>query len=300
MTTFFSKKIIAHLALLSVAIIYGLNYSIAKDVMPEFILPRGFILLRVSAATVLFWITASFMTCEKIALKDQLRLAICGVFGVAANQLLFFEGLNITTPINAAVMMTVNPILVLVLSSVLLKERLKLNRIFGIVLGISGALFLITRGGMELDIFSSDKSLGNLLVFLNAASYGLYLVLVKPLMSKYKAITVIKWVFLYGLFIVLPFGFNQFIAVDFMELPTHAHLKMAFVVIGTTYMAYLFNVFALKTLTSTTVSFYIYLQPLIAAASAIVLGTDTLGMVVVVSAAMIFSGVYLVSFYKRK
>lgn len=294
------KKYIAHLALFAVAVIYGLNYSIAKDVMPDFMLPRGFILMRAIGATTLFWLTATFISTEKIQRKDHLRLMVCGLFGVAGNQLLFFEGLNITTPINAAVIMTTNPILVLVMSSILLKEGLRWSRILGIGLGIAGALFLITRGGQVLDIFDSDKSLGNLLVFLNAASYACYLVLVKPLMARYKAITVIKWVFLYGLLIVLPFGGSQLLQVEFNALPTDIILKIAFVVLGTTYMAYLFNVYALKTLTSTTVSFYIYLQPLIAALAAIAMKKDHLNGIIVISAALIFTGVYFVSFFRRK
>ncbi len=294
------EKLIAHLALFAVAVIYGLNYSIAKDVMPTFIQPLGFILLRAIGATLLFWITARLVVREKIRQKDHFRLVICGFFGVACNQMLFFTGLNITTPINAAVMMTTNPILVLVMSSIILKETLRWSRVLGIALGIAGALFLITKGGAVLDIFDANKSLGNLLVFFNAASYAAYLVLVKPLMSRYSAITVIKWVFLYGLLIVIPFGSTQFGEVCWSCLPPLIILKMAFVVLGTTYLAYLFNVYALKTVSSTTVSFYIYLQPLVAAIAAIALGKDALNAIILISAALIFSGVYFVSFYKRK
>lgn len=294
-----TPKLWAHFALFAVALIYGLNYSIAKDVMPAFIEPRGFILLRALGATILFWFTAMSFGKEKVALKHHWRLAVCGLFGVATNQMLFFEGLNITSPINAAVMMTTNPILVLIMSAIILKESLRWNRILGITLGIAGALFLITRGGQVVDIFDADKSLGNLLVFLNAASYAAYLVLVKPLMANYKAITVIKWVFLYGLILVIPFGGSQLMAVSWDSFPVDIVWKVGFVVIGTTYLAYLFNVFALKTVTSTTVSFYIYLQPLIAAIAAIAMGRDHLTSVLLLSAALIFSGVFLVSFYKR-
>ncbi len=295
-----SSKLQAHLALFSVAIIYGLNYLIAKDVMPHFIEPRGFILLRAIGAVALFWLTARLMRWEKVARADHARLALCGVFGVAANQIMFFEGLNITTPINAAVMMTTNPILVLLLSALILQERIRWARILGIVFGLSGAVFLITRGGEQVNIFNSDTSLGNLLVFLNAASYGVYLVLVKPLMQKYAPITVIRWVFTYGLLIVLLFGFNQFTSVQWQNLPGHAIAKMTFVVIATTYLAYLLNVFALKTLSSTTVSFYIYLQPVTAALAAIALGKDKITLSLVISAILIFLGVYFVSFFKRK
>ncbi|MGB0176898.1 MAG: DMT family transporter [Owenweeksia sp.] len=289
----------AHLALLAVALIYGLNYSIAKDVMPGYISPRTFILVRAVGATALFWLTARIFHWERVKRRDLGRMALCGVFGVACNQMLFFEGLNLTTPISAAVIMTANPILVLVMSAVILKESLRPSRVVGIVLGIAGALFLITRGGQVADIMDSDKSLGNLLVLLNAASYAAYLVLVKPLMRKYEAITVIRWVFLFGLIMVLPFGWPHFGDIQWTQMPTGIIWKVAFVVLCTTYMAYLLNVFALKTVTSTTVSFYIYLQPLFAALTAIALGKDEITLVLCLSALLLFAGVYLVSFYKR-
>ncbi len=293
-------KIKAHLALFVVAIIYGLNFSIAKDVMPHHIQPLGFILLRAVGATALFWVTAGLVKRERVARRDHIRMFVCGIFGVACNQMLFFEGLNITTPISAAVMMTINPILVLVMSALILKESIRAARIAGIALGIAGAIFLITRGGQETDIFSAEKSLGNLLVFLNAASYAAYLVLVKPLMKRYAPITVIRWVFLYGMCIILPFGFEQFAEVEWSKLPVDAIAKMTYVVICTTYLAYLLNVFALKTVTSTTVSFYVYLQPVTATLAAIVMGKDELTWVLITAAAFIFSGVYLVSFFRRK
>ncbi len=295
-----NAKFLAHGALFLVALIYGLNYIVAKGVMPQFIEPRGFILLRAIGGVSLFWLSALFFPKEKTARKDHLRLAFCGFFGVACNQILFFEGLNISTPINAAVMMTVNPILVMGLAAIFLKESLKIPRLIGIVLGLAGALLLITRGVGFGQILKSDTALGNLLVLLNAASYAAYLVLVKPLMKRYKPITVIKWVFFYGFWIILPLGFSQFSEVQWKELTTSAISSMIYVVLCTTFLAYLLNVFALKTVTSTTVSFYIYLQPLFAAIAAIILGKDELTGILIGAAALLFVGVYLVSFYKRK
>jgi len=294
------KKLIAHLALFAVALIYGLNYIIAKGVMPDYIQPRGFILLRAIGATALFWVSGLILSPKiKIKRKDVPRFIICGLFGVALNQTMFFEGLNITTPISASVIMTSNPIMVLLMSAIILKVPLKLSRFIGIGLGISGALYLITRGVSLHSIFKSGESLGNLLILLNAASYAVYLVLVKPLVAKYKAITVIKWVFTFGLLIMLPVGYGQLSEIEWAVMPADMIYSTVFVVICTTYLAYLLNVFALQTVTSSTVSFYIYLQPLIATVVAVALGKDHLTWSLLIAASLIFSGVYLVSFYKR-
>ena len=289
----------AHIALFIVALIYGLNYIMAKEVMNGYIGPRGFIFLRVVGASMLFWLFHSFAGKRvKIERKDWPRLLLSGFFGVAANQLLFFEGLHLTTPINASVIMTSNPILVLLISALLLKEPLRRGRILGIILGGAGAIYLIMGRG-TVHLLESETSTGNLLVFLNASSYAVYLVIVKPLMTKYPPIQVVKWVFASGLLFVIPAGAGQFAAVDWAAWTPVIYAQAAFVVIGTTFIAYLFNVFALKTVSSTTVSTYIYLQPLFATLAALALGKDELTLRLVIAAVLIFTGVYLVSFSKR-
>jgi drug/metabolite transporter (DMT)-like permease len=289
----------AHLALFIVALIYSLNYIIAKEVMDGYIGPRGFIFMRVLGASALFWLFHAFTKSTKpIERKDWWRIFVSGFFGVAANQLMFFEGLNLTTPINAAVIMTVNPVLVLVLSAIFLKEGIRRWRILGIVLGFSGALFLILGRG-DVSLLSDKQSLGNLFILLNATSYGIYLVLVKPLMIKYDALQIAKWVFLCGFLFVLPAGFGQFAAIEWSTWTPVIFLQAGFVVVFTTFVAYLFNIYALKTVSSTTVSIYIYLQPLLATAVSLALAKDVLTWRVVIAAGLIFTGVYLVSFSKK-
>jgi drug/metabolite transporter (DMT)-like permease len=288
-----NARTLAHLALLTVALIYSANYVIAKDVMPDFIGPRGFIFMRVVGATTLFFLLSVFVKSDKkIDRSDWPRIAVCGFFGVASNQLLFFEGLNLTTPINAAVIMTSNPILVLIMSAILLREKLKPIKIIGVLLGAAGALYLILGSG-EAELISPDVSLGNLLILLNASSYALYLVIVKPLMIKYDALLVIKWVFTAGMVFVIPAGIGQFSKVDWSSWTPPIIAAVAFVVVFTTFVAYLFNVFALKTLSSATVSTYIYLQPLFTTFIALFLARDVLTFRAVAAAILIFTGVYL-------
>lgn len=289
----------AHIALLAVALIYGANYIIAKNVMNGFLEPRGFILTRAIGATILFWIFHRSSKKVKIQRSDFPRFALAGLFGVALNQIMFFEGLVRTTPINASIIMTINPILVLVLSAIILKESLGWLKIIGILLGASGAIWLISGRG-NVDLLSNETSLGNLLILVNATSYGLYLITVKPLMAKYPPIQVIKWVFMIGTLYVLPFGFDQLVNAPFETWTTRVYLEVAYVVVFTTFLAYLFNVYALKTVSSTTVSAYIYLQPVVATIASVWIGVDQLGWRQGGAAALIFIGVYLANFFKRK
>lgn len=288
---------IAHLALLAVALIYGYNYIVAKDVMNGFLEPRGFILLRVTGATILFWLFHKSSAKVKIDKSDYLRFALAGLFGVALNQIMFFEGLQRTTSINASIIMTINPIVVLLLSAVILKEGLGWAKVLGIILGGVGAAWLISGKG-NVDLLNDQTALGNFLVFVNATSYGLYLITVKPLMAKYPPIQVVKWVFVAGFVYVLPFGASELVQAPWETWTFDIAWKAGFVVVFTTFLAYLLNVFAMKTVTSTTVSAYIYLQPFFATLFALSLGTDTLSWRLVGSAALIFAGVYLANFFR--
>jgi len=282
----------AHLALLGANLIYGINYTVAKDIMPDFITPFGLVFCRVIGALSLFWIVHSF-NYEKIERKDFLLLAACGVFGVFANQLMFLYGLDNTTPINAGIIMTSNPILVLIASAIILKNKITLTKVEGIALGIGGALLLLL---FKKDFsFGSDTIKGDIFIFLNAMSYGIYLVLAVPLMRKYKPITVIKWVFTFGFILVFPFGVGEFTAIVWTSFSLKIWLEVGFVVLFTTFFAYLLNIYGLKKLNPSTVSTYIYLQPLLAAGFAIWAGKDSLDWIKIVAAILIFSGVYLVS-----
>ncbi len=275
------------------SIIYGVSFTIAKEVMPQYVKPFGFILLRVFGATLLFWMASFLIKKEEIILKDYLRIFVAAIFGVALNMLTFFKGLSLTTPISGAVMMVTTPILVLTFASIFLKEKATTKKIVGIIIGLIGAVFLIaygkTFGG------GNNEFLGNFLVFINAASYALYLILVKNLTKRYHPLTFAKWLYLFGLMLVIPFGIGELQQVDFASMSTVIYLKIIYIVVFTTFITYLFNLLAIKKLKPTTVSIFIYLQPVIATVYALAVKSDRLNSIKIIATLLIFVGVYLVS-----
>lgn len=226
--------------------------------MPEYLNPATFIMARVTGALLLFWLVNRFVGLDKVKPKDLIRLAFCGLFGVAVNQLFFFEGLNLTSPVNAAIIMTSTPIMVVLISWPILGEKIGLKKLLGIGLGLGGALGVILSGGSSEGISPTGDSF----ILINAMSYALYLVIVKPLMSKYSPITVISYVFAFGCAFVIPYSYNSFIAQDW-NLPSEILLRVGFVVFFVTFIAYLLNIYALKIVSPTVSSSYIYLQPLL-------------------------------------
>jgi drug/metabolite transporter (DMT)-like permease len=292
-----TRLIFAHVAMFLVSLIYAANFSLAKMAMPEFVGAFGFILLRVSAAAALFFLSSIFIR-EKVEKKDMGTLILTSIFGVALNMLTFFKGLELTTPINGALIMLMTPILVLVFSFVVLKEKLNFLKIIGIGLGLGGALMLTLSNSNAASDYAPDPLWGNILVGINAASYGVYLIMIKPLAKKYHPITIMKWNFGIGLLFVFPFGIQQSLEVNWQMMPYEIMLVIAFVLFFVTFVNYLLNAIALTVVSPAVVGAYIYLQPVLTALIAVIGGHDNLTLTITVSSLLIFAGVYLVSYKK--
>ena len=286
-----SNRYFAHFALFGANLIYALNYGWAKDVMGGGYVPAfAFILLRGIGGVSLFWLVSFFIS-EKVEKRDLIRLSICGFFGIAANQLMFFAGLELTSTIHASIIMVNSPIIVSILALFILKEKINYKKIIGIIIGLAGALLVITNkvgGNNNFGLW------GDVLIFLNATSYGLYLVLVKPIMHKYHPITVLKWIFTFGFIVIIPFGLYEIDAVNWV-MQSHIILKIGFVILFTTFFCYLLNIYGVKHVSPTIVSTYIYLQPVLTALIALISGREELDFMIIISTFLIFIGVYLVS-----
>jgi drug/metabolite transporter (DMT)-like permease len=287
-----TKNFKAHIAVFGANLIYGANYSIAKEIMPAYIQPFGFILIRVFVGTLLFF-AAGFFINEKIDKKDFFRIFGCGLFGVAINQLMFFAGLAATSSINAALIMTTNPIMVLQMAHLIIRERISALKISGIFTGLTGAVLLILIKPVSAMQEATIK--GDMFILINSFSFAVFLVIIKPLMHKYSPVTIMKWVFLFGFLMVTPFGYDEVLNAHWSTMNFPIWLGVIYVVVGTTFIAYLLNIFALKQLSPSVVSFYIYLQPVFAALFSILSAKENPKPLHFISAALIFTGVYLVS-----
>ncbi len=289
----------AHIAIITANIIFGINYTITKDIMPDFIPPYALTLLRSISGVVGFWLLGLFIPHEKVERKDILRLLFAGLFGMALNQLMFLTGLNLSTPINSAIIMTLNPVIVLIAAAIILHEKITGIKASGIIFGAAGAIMLIllnNNGGIDL---GSDKALGNTLQLINACSYAVYLIIAKPLMSKYHPFTILKYCYTFALLFILPIGSPQLLEVEWATIPLDIWLAIFYLLILITIGAFLLNIYALKHVSPTVVSSYIYSQPLIAAAFALILGKDILTFNEIIATALVFLGVYLVSLQKK-
>lgn len=279
-------------ALTLVSLFYGINYSVLKVIVPEYMGPFGFIVFRVIIASFIFWLFYYFNQ-EKIDWKvDGIKLAICALTGVAVNQLLFYKGISLTSAVNGSIIMTLTPILVLIWAAIILGEKITTRKVVGIVIGLVGAIIILYKPSM---IETSGDWKGDILVLLNGASYALYLVLVKPLMKKYKPMTVVTWVFTLGVIFVVPVGLNEAMHVDFSLFPAKVWYGAAYAIIMVTVVVYFLNAWTLVRVNSSVVGAFIYLQPIFATMTAILFFGEVFLIKHLIAAVFVFGGVFLVT-----
>jgi drug/metabolite transporter (DMT)-like permease len=228
---------------------------------------------------------------KKIDNKDRIRFAWCALTGIAINQLLFLKGLSLTYPIHASLLMLTTPILIVFIAAWILKEKMGVFKIAGLLLGISGAAILISakQGGAG----SKEVIWGDVMIITNAISYTIYFILVKPLMLKYNPVMIMRWIFTLGLIMILPFGWNEFTQIQWADFNTVDSTTMILVVFTGTFLAYLFNVYGIKILGAAAAGFYIYTQPFFATIIAMIFLKEQLELYKLVAAVLIFTGVYL-------
>ena len=285
----------AHLSMFAATLLFGLNYWVAKGLMPDRLLPMQIIFLRVLGTLIISWIivlSIKNLRDLRIDRADFPRLILSSLLGVGINQVCFFTGLNLSTPVDAAIINSINPILVLVFSALILHESIRRQRLVGIILGATGALLLILFGNSHL---MGGHLQGNLFIVANITAWSLYLVISKPLMVKYNPFVMMKWIFLFGFIEILPFTVVPTMQLNLLSLDAYTWLALLYIVVGTTFLAYFFISFSLKRLSSTVIAYYTYLQPVLVAGIGIMMFAEKISWVKIVSALLVFAGIYFVT-----
>ncbi|MDR1919754.1 MAG: DMT family transporter [Tannerellaceae bacterium] len=296
-----NEKIKGHTLILLANILFAVNISISKFLIPSHLTPEALTLLRVLFGCLMFWIASLFVKYEKVSLKDLGLLFLCSLSGIALNQSLFMSGLNLTSPIDASIIATAGPIYVMLLAALILKEPITGQKALGVLLGVVGAVLLILSSAPAGD--HSGGLSGNLRIVLSNLLYSVYVVLSRPLSQRYSAVTIMKWMFLFSAVLLLPFMYKQVgeapafhrEALDWTELGGIFYVLM----LGT-FIPYLLIPMSLKRLRPTTVSMYNYIQPIVASLLAVLIGQDSFSIGKLLSAALVFIGVYLVTQSKSR
>lgn len=291
------ERITGHLLIFASALIFALNYPISKWLLSTHLTPEFYISVRMIASCVLFWGLSLFLPAEPLSRKEIGIFFLCSLGGITGNQFLFIWGLAQTSPIDASVIMTGRPILVLVLSALILKEAVTRKKTLGVLCGAAGACWLIFQSAAP-DGNSSSGLIGNLLVFGSGIVYALYFVFSKPLSEKYQAVTMMKWMFLFAALQVLPFTLPAIAETETLllaPLDTKAWAAMAFVFLGTSFLGYLLIPMAVRRIRPTTASMYNTIHPIVAFLLAAALAQDVITPEKILATLAVLSGLYLVT-----
>ena len=289
-----NSKTKAHIAVLIANLIFGAGYAVIKTITPAYLAPYSLNVVRVVVSLILFWSLLLFKPSKaSIDKKDIPLFILCGITGVAINQIMFVKGLSLTSAIHSSLLSLATPIFITIIALWLIKEKFSINKFMGLALGIGGATLLV----LVKDVQSSNSSsfLGDMFVLINAVSYAFYMVIVRPLMEKYNALHVLRWVFTFGAIFILPIALPDFIATDWSVFGTAQWVALAFVVLFVTFISYLFTVYGLQALGPSVTGAYIYTQPVFATIIAMVFAGEHFTMIKALAAFLIFSGVYLVN-----
>jgi drug/metabolite transporter (DMT)-like permease len=289
---FLKDHIKAHLAVLAANIFFAMNFSAVQYITRELVQPFALNVLRVGISSILFWLLA-VVNKSSIKIKKQHigRFILCALTGVVINQLLFIKGLSMSLVIHASLLTLVTPIFISFIAAYLLKEKFSTYKIAGLILGISGAVMLITR--KETGVAGGNVLLGDIYIIINAISYAFYFVLVKPLMKAYPPMHVIRWVFTLGLPAMLLFGWKELTAIEWSAFYPEAYIALLIIVIGATFLAYSFNLYSIHKLGASVTGSYIYTQPVFATLIAVFIMHESLTIYKVAAAVLILVGVFL-------
>lgn len=286
------------MAFLIANIIFGCNNPIARMLIPDVMSPFALSFFRFSGAMLLFWLASFFIKKDPVTPKDKVLLYVASLFALTMNQLPFFIGLSMTSPIDASIVVTMAPIVTMILASLFIKEPITKMKAIGVLVGASGALIIVFKDSSEQS--GSGTLLGNVIVFLAVISFAFYLTLFKKLISKYHPVTIMKWMFLFATITGLPFCYSSLTELHLSDLSLHVWLSIGFVVVFATFVSYLLMPIGQKVLRPTTLSMYNYIQPIMASLIAIWMGIDSFGYQQLLAGLLVFSGVYIVTQSKSR
>lgn len=289
------ERIHGHLCIFAANIIFGIYIPISKYMLTNFLSGEVLTLFRMWGATAIFWIASIFVREDKVDKKDILLMMFFGLFGIALNQGLFICGLGMTSPVDASVIVTATPLMVMVIAALFMSDPITRRKGVGVFLGASGALWLVFSTNHIQN--STGTFGGDVVILLSGLSTAIYYSLSKPLTSRHSPITLMKWMFLFSSIFFLPFtpSFLSSPKAFIGEFNIEAAFGLIYIVAGATFVTYLLIAMAIKRMRPTTMAMYNYVQPFISSLVAVAVGQDSFSIEKCCAAVLVFGGVYLVT-----
>ena len=289
-----NENLKAHGAMLLAMVLFGLMATFSKDVLANGgITGPQLVAFRICGAAILFWLGSIIVPQQRVERRDLLKIVGASFFGFVMAQGGYIVGLSLTSPINATIELTTMPIFTLILSSIILNERITPRRALGIAMGFTGAVLLITRTTSGASGHPTDFR-GDILILISQVGYAFYLTYFSGVIRKYDAFTFNKWTFTFASIMIMPFVAPHIAQIDWPAMSARTATEIIYIVAAATFFTFLLVVWAQRRLMPTTVSSYNYVQPFVAVVASVAMGLAVLQWMHAVAAALIFTGVWLV------
>lgn len=295
------KNIRGHAAMLGASVIFGLFSPVSKALLGTGTIDAyGLTMARMGGAAVAFWIASLFSKKERVSPRDLALLFFASLLGIVLNQGTFMLGVSMTSPIDATIVTTTAPIFAMVIAAIYLREPITGKKVIGVAVGATGALMLILSGVHASAAPGSGSVAGDLLCMFAQLSFATYFVVFKKLIGRYTPVTLMKWMFLYATLCCLPFGYGSLAGAQWTAFGWANYARLAFVVLGATFTAYLLLPIGQKNLRPTVGCMYNYVQPLVASLATVLTGMDRFTVGKGCAVVLVFLGVYIVTQSKSR
>lgn len=222
--------------------------------------------------------------------SDYIRLALLSLFGVVFNQLLFIGGLSRTKASNTSLLAVTIPIFTLVVGAVAGREHLVRTKVIGIALAAAGIILLIDPRAAS---FSSETTIGDIMIVVNSLSYGIYVATSKEVITRNGAFRSMMWVFIFASVVCVPIGLVSLSSIDLASISTTVWLLVIYIAVFGTAVPYLLNALALARVSAATVAVFVYLQPLIGFILAVIFLGEKIDFRFIIAALLVFAGVFM-------
>ena len=288
--------IIGHASAFIAYALFGFNIIVCKDLTSGHLIPPlGIFTIRSLVAGALFWAVSAFMPEEKVDRKDYIRIFAASMLGFLTCQVTFLVGIPHITPMDCSILTAMSPIYTMGIAALAIKEPITMKKAGGVAISFAGIIYLIVSRVTAPGGVAESTPFGIFMIILNSLSFSMYLGIFKPLISKYSAVTFMKWIFLFSACVSAPLSLKGMAAVEWAAIPSTQYAELAYLVICATFITYFLIPVAQKRIRPTLVSMYSYVQPIIAIVISIAIGMDTITWQKVLAAIMVFGGVIIVS-----
>ena len=290
------ENILGHGAAFVAYAIFGFNIIICKDLTSGGLIPPlGIFTLRSIIAGTLFWIVSIFQPREHVERKDYIKIFAASMLGFLTCQVTFLVGIPHITPMDCSILTAMAPIYTMAVAAIAIKEPITLKKAGGVALSFAGIIYLIVSRVASPGGTAESTQFGIFMIILNSLSFSMYLGIFKPLITKYSAVTFMKWIFLFSACVAAPISLRGLIDVEWGSIPAKQYAELAYLIVCATFITYFLIPLAQKRIRPTLISMYSYVQPIIAIAVSIAIGMDTLTWQKILATVLVFSGVIIVS-----